>query len=189
MSLISREELLKRFDNIPVMSGLGLEPVIAMQDVKEIIKAVPEVDAVPVVPGMWIHPDEKEDGTVSGRCSHCGWEAHYYEDDVADMPYCPNCGTKMDLEEQDAADAGTAFEDRKMYYSNQSFRDVMKHRPTIDAVPLDKLCTALAENLGFPCQLYWICNEQKSGECEWRGTPCSEKPNCWKKVIKQLTEE
>lgn len=61
--------------------------------------------------------------------------------------------------------------------------------PSTCAVPLDKLCTALAENLGFPCQLYWICNEQKSGECEWRGTPCSEKPNCWKKVIKQLTEE
>lgn len=33
---------------------------------------------------------------ISGRCSACGWEAHLYEDDVVGMPYCPNCGAKMD---------------------------------------------------------------------------------------------
>ena len=58
------------------------------------------VEAVPVVHGRWIHLDPREDTTISGKCSCCRWEAHYYEDDVADMPYCPNCGAKMDLEEQ-----------------------------------------------------------------------------------------
>ena len=45
--------------------------------------------------GKWIYPTEDET-TISGICSACGWEAHYYEDDVAGMPYCPNCGAKME---------------------------------------------------------------------------------------------
>lgn len=65
------------------------------------IKHAPTVDAAPVVHGQWIHLDQEE-STISGKCSCCGWEAHYYEDDVAGMPYCPNCGARMDLEEQDA---------------------------------------------------------------------------------------
>lgn len=48
--LISKETTLQAFDNIPTINGLGLEPVIALRDVKEIIKAVPEVDAVPIEP-------------------------------------------------------------------------------------------------------------------------------------------
>lgn len=46
--LISKETTLQVFDNIPTINGLCLEPVIALRDVKEIIKAVPEVDAVPL---------------------------------------------------------------------------------------------------------------------------------------------
>lgn len=67
------------------------------------INAQPTIDAAPVVHGRWIHLDQEE-STISGKCSCCGWEAHYYEDDVADMPYCPNCGAKMDLEEQNVKD-------------------------------------------------------------------------------------
>ncbi len=38
--LISRKETLQAFDNIPTINGLGLEPLIAMRDVKEIIKSM-----------------------------------------------------------------------------------------------------------------------------------------------------
>lgn len=48
MTIIRKETTLQVFDNIPTINGLGLEPVIALRDVKEIIKAVPEVDAVPL---------------------------------------------------------------------------------------------------------------------------------------------
>ena len=48
--MICRESLLLLFDNIPTINGLGLEPLIALRDVKEIIKSVPEVDAVPLEP-------------------------------------------------------------------------------------------------------------------------------------------
>ena len=61
------------------------------------VQRLPTVNAASVKHGRWIYP--KEELTISGKCSCCGWEAHYYEDDVADMPYCPNCGARMDLEE------------------------------------------------------------------------------------------
>lgn len=66
--------------------------------IKAMIEALPAVDVAPVVHGRWIHLDPRERATISGKCSCCGWEAHYYEDDVADMPYCPNCGARMDGE-------------------------------------------------------------------------------------------
>lgn len=47
--------------------------------------------------GKWI---EDDDPTVKGHCSVCGWESHYYEDDVIGMPFCPNCGARMEGEEE-----------------------------------------------------------------------------------------
>lgn len=51
--------------------------------------------------GRWIKTPE-DDYVVSGICSECGWEAEYYADDVAGMPYCPNCGARMEESEKDA---------------------------------------------------------------------------------------
>lgn len=48
--LISKETTLQVFDNIPTINGLSTEPVVTVRDVKEIIKSVPEVDAVPLEP-------------------------------------------------------------------------------------------------------------------------------------------
>lgn len=41
--------------------------------------------------GKWLH--DKDDTLLSGYCSCCGWESIIMETDVADMPYCPNCGS------------------------------------------------------------------------------------------------
>ena len=43
--------------------------------------------------GKWMH--DKDDELFSGYCSCCGWESVICETDVADMPYCPNCGAYM----------------------------------------------------------------------------------------------
>ncbi len=68
--------------------GLGLvESMIA--DVEELPSAERK--------GKWI---EDDDPTVKGHCSVCGWESHYYEDDVVGMPFCPNCGARMEGEEE-----------------------------------------------------------------------------------------
>ena len=50
--------------------------------------------------GRWIEFDDAYN-RISGRCSVCGWESHLYEDDVVGMPYCPNCGTRMDGEQNE----------------------------------------------------------------------------------------
>lgn len=47
--------------------------------------------------GKWIVPD---DTVIACICSVCGWESNLYEDDVMGMPYCPNCGAKMDSESE-----------------------------------------------------------------------------------------
>lgn len=44
--------------------------------------------------GRWMH--DKDDALHAGYCSCCGWMANIAETDVADMPFCPNCGAKMD---------------------------------------------------------------------------------------------
>ena len=49
--------------------------------------------AEPVKHGWWIDPD---DTVIACICSVCGWESNLYEDDVMGMPYCPNCGARMD---------------------------------------------------------------------------------------------
>ena len=68
------------------------------------------------------------------------------------------CNHKFTAALNEAADAGTAFEDKEMYYSTQSFRDVMKYRPTIDAVPV--------------VHGYWELNHEK----EWCCSACGYAP-------------
>lgn len=45
--------------------------------------------------GKWI---EDNDRIIAGHCSLCGWNAIYDETDVLGMPYCPNCGARMERE-------------------------------------------------------------------------------------------
>ena len=56
-------------------------------------------DVVERKKGKWL--DDQDPIIVSGTCSCCGWEAILFETDVAGMPYCPNCGAKMDEEKTD----------------------------------------------------------------------------------------
>lgn len=48
--------------------------------------------------GHWIKVD---DDLIIGKCSVCGWESHLYEDDVVGMDYCPNCGARLDGEQDE----------------------------------------------------------------------------------------
>lgn len=63
-------------------------------DTESILRKVPSAERH----GRWIEFDDAYN-RISGRCSVCGWESHLYEDDVVGMPYCPNCGAKMDGEQ------------------------------------------------------------------------------------------
>lgn len=58
------------------------------------IMNLPSVEVEPIRHGYWNH--DYDNVSVTGTCSVCGWQSMLMETDVADMPYCPNCGAKMD---------------------------------------------------------------------------------------------
>lgn len=65
------------------------------------INDAPTVDAVPVVHGRWLTWEEQFQGRTPRKksklgvfCSAC----HNHADNM--FNYCPNCGAKMDLEEE-----------------------------------------------------------------------------------------
>lgn len=98
--LIDSENLIARIDKCyqeSAKTGLGLEPVMAIRDIKALISVMPEVDAMPVVHARWI-----KGGYACGeneyKCSACGETE--WRTGCARMKYCMCCGAKMDLEEQ-----------------------------------------------------------------------------------------
>lgn len=60
-------------------------------DVERALKAIPAVDAAPVVHGRWVY--EHGDPAMI-PCSVCGYQVFRYNN----THYCPNCGAKMDGE-------------------------------------------------------------------------------------------
>ena len=90
--LISRDALL---DAMPKNDEL------LSVDVRRIICESPIIDAVPVQHGRWetkVYTTESDGWITEYReevCSECG------EGQIGISNYCPNCGAKMDLEEED----------------------------------------------------------------------------------------
>lgn len=61
---------------------------------KKAIESIPAADVAPVRHGRWEQGDMYDYGDV---CSLCDWDS---ERTPCTLPYCPDCGAKMDLEEQ-----------------------------------------------------------------------------------------
>lgn len=66
----------------------------AISDVADMLTHFPAADVVEVRHGrMVIEPD----ATVM-HCNVCGWAYQYYAGLEEEWNYCPNCGSRMDLE-------------------------------------------------------------------------------------------
>ena len=85
--LISRNEAIKWF-----FRPYSNEEYYPNLDVERALKAIPTVDAVPVVHGFWIdeNPDDFLDPRM--RCSIC----RVIASPLIKWRYCPNCGAKME---------------------------------------------------------------------------------------------
>ena len=98
MNYISREAVLKALrarGRELLKLGTSFESNIASVTALEcvnIVKDAPAVDAAPVVHGRWMHH------AGYAMCSACGDEC--WADSVVTYNYCPNCGAKMDKEEE-----------------------------------------------------------------------------------------
>lgn len=95
---IERKKLEKSFDNADPdvceyypdgYSNWGF----GRNNIRDVIRGVPAADVAPVVHGRWNSMDGYKTRKV---CSECGWDVPEYGKFYS---YCPNCGAKMDLEE------------------------------------------------------------------------------------------
>lgn len=72
-------------------------------EVLDSIRGASTVDAVPVAHGQWLQADDAWYGLTTFQCSACGEEYCFeYAEDLPTLNYnyCPNCGAKMDLEDE-----------------------------------------------------------------------------------------
>lgn len=76
---------------------------ILLTDLVDIMAEIPAVDVEPVRHGRWIGTaDGYADGELvydMWKCSACGFDADG-ADEKPGWRYCPNCGCKMDLEDE-----------------------------------------------------------------------------------------
>ena len=86
---ISRDAITEwRPNNIEIFN---FRAYIDLEELLDMVDEIPAADVAPVRHGWW---------DVNRRCSECGYPAQlaYSEPDRWKSPYCPNCGSKMDLE-------------------------------------------------------------------------------------------
>ena len=78
------------WDNV---SAIYEDARCAKEDCLAEIEAAPTVDAVPVVYGRWETNSDRPDTLICSICK-CGFDMWKHDP----HNYCPNCGSKMDLE-------------------------------------------------------------------------------------------
>lgn len=96
MRLIDADELVKRYFSEDARIALSYANKIWM---RRLINESPTIDAEPVRHGHWIEkelfiPWCDDDVDIIYECSCCETEGG------GTSPYCPNCGSKMDEEDQ-----------------------------------------------------------------------------------------
>lgn len=97
--LIDRDKLLRLAKSERETCGKDYDFYGLLSDIEH----APTVDAVPVKHGRWEQEDNVFDD-LTYICSACHepWTLITGTPLDNNMYYCPNCGAKMDLEEQDA---------------------------------------------------------------------------------------
>lgn len=72
------------------------------QRVKTLLMRIPTADVEPVRHGQWLRTDDDWSSLVTIQCSACGGEWCFEVDEDVHLlgyNYCPGCGCKMDLED------------------------------------------------------------------------------------------
>ena len=77
------------------------------QRVKTLLMRIQTADVEPVRHGEWLRTDDDWSSLVTIQCSACGGEWCFEIDEDVQLPgynYCPGCGCKMDLEDENNDD-------------------------------------------------------------------------------------
>jgi rubrerythrin len=84
------EECQKAFEELGGESGIYAD---AYNDLAEDFYSIPAADVAQVVHGMWETNSDRPDTLICSICK-CGFDMWKHDP----HNYCPNCGSKMDLE-------------------------------------------------------------------------------------------
>lgn len=91
---ISRDEIFSVWRSMPKPASIA--------SLTDAINRTPAADVEPVRCGRWELHGNDDDISASYFCSLCGY--NFDEDEFLDrwshIRYCPNCGAKMDLEDE-----------------------------------------------------------------------------------------
>lgn len=87
--LISRTAAIEAFDDKRVDRNYG---DVSPESVIKVIESIPAVDAAPVVHGRWI--DSKDDHQCSACKKHVFLDVYVWK--AIQFKFCPNCGAKME---------------------------------------------------------------------------------------------
>ena len=106
---ISRQTVINAAEQIIARDTSGDNAVVnAMTAWKEYIKGLPFEDVQPVRHGHWIIKDNPGTGWYRVTCSECGEDVTstvpvigFFPNAKAIWNYCPNCGAKMDGEQNE----------------------------------------------------------------------------------------
>ena len=78
-------------------------PVWTPQRVKTLLMCIPAADVEPVRHGRWVRTEDDWNSLTTFQCTVCGEEFCFEIDEDLELlnyNYCPNCGAKMDLEDE-----------------------------------------------------------------------------------------
>ena len=70
----------------------------ATDDAMALIDTIPAADVAEVRHGRWINTNKEVEQMC--KCSECGYPISYF---WSRTPYCPNCGARMDKEDEHEA--------------------------------------------------------------------------------------
>lgn len=96
--LISRKEAIETISLVLKACNPELDPIHirVLSSAIHLLEDEPVVDAAPIIHAQWV---PESDRTNHWHCGNCGFVegivSRFYN-------YCPNCGAKIDLEEQEA---------------------------------------------------------------------------------------
>ena len=93
MRPIDADYLIKRLNACDTLKGIGLEPVMAIRDVKALISVMPTVRGTGTA--YWVHETDRINHWHCSNCNQVWGTAHRM------MNYCPNCGALMAGEKDD----------------------------------------------------------------------------------------
>ena len=78
-----------------------LDPIGDTAGMAYLINVMPSADVEPVRHGRWGRTDDEWNSLTTFQCTVCGEEFCFESDEDLELlnyNYCPNCGSKMDLE-------------------------------------------------------------------------------------------